>query len=90
MCQADHSSREVLMIVVCDCEASIIRSWPTTVSRDNLVGIAARNRMDCTGIKFRWRQDFPHLSRTVLGLTQPPVQRVPPVFPRGEAGGVWS
>jgi hypothetical protein len=34
---------------------------------------------DGSGIEFRWEQDFPHLSRPVLGPTQPPVKWVPGV-----------
>jgi len=30
--------------------------------------------LDGPGIESRWGQDFPHLSRPALWLTQPPVQ----------------
>ena len=38
------------------------------------VGIATGYRLDGPGIESRWGRDFPHLSRTALGLTRPPVQ----------------
>ena len=42
--------------------------------RGNVVSIATGYMPDGTGIEFRWRRDFPHLSRPALGTTQPPVQ----------------
>jgi hypothetical protein len=37
------------------------------VGRDSSVGIATPCGLDGTGIESRWRRDFPHLSRLVLG-----------------------
>jgi hypothetical protein len=37
------------------------------------VGIATGYRLDGPGIESRWVRGFPHLSRPVLGPTQPPV-----------------
>ena len=42
----------------------------------SVVGIATRYGLDGPGIESRWRRDFPHPSRPVLGPTQPPVQWV--------------
>jgi hypothetical protein len=40
------------------------------------VGIETGYGLDGPGIESRWGRDFPHLSRPVLGPTQPPVQWV--------------
>jgi len=43
----------------------------------SVVGIATRYGLKGPGIESWWGRDFPHLSRPVLGPTQPPVQWVP-------------
>jgi len=43
----------------------------------SVVGIATGYGLDGPGIESPWGRDFPHLSRPVLGPTQPPVQWVP-------------
>ena len=59
------------------------------VGRDSVVGIATRYGLDGPGIESRWGRDFPHLCRPALGLTQPPIQWVPGLFPAGKAAGAW-
>jgi hypothetical protein len=47
-----------------------------TVVRDSSVGIAIRYGLNGPGIESGWGRDFPQLSRTALGPTQPPIQWV--------------
>ena len=59
------------------------------VGRDSVVGVATRYGLDGPGIESWWGRYFPHLSRPVQGLTQPPVQWVLDLFPGGKAAGPW-
>ena len=52
-----------------------------TVGRDGVIGVAASYGLDGPGIESRWRRDFPNPPRPSVGLTQPPLQWVPDVFP---------
>ena len=47
------------------------------MGRDSAVGIAIRYGLDDPGIESQWGRDFPHLSRSSIEVTQPPVQWVP-------------
>jgi hypothetical protein len=48
-----------------------------SLGRNGVFCIATLYGLDGAGIEFRWRRDFPHLSRRALGLTQPPMLWVP-------------
>ena len=50
------------------------------------VGIATGYVLDYKGIESRWGRHFPHLSRPVLGPTQPPVQWVTGSLPGVKSG----
>jgi hypothetical protein len=51
-----------------------------TCGPGSVVGIDTGYGLDGPGIESRWGRDFSHLSRHVLGPTQPPVNRYR-VFP---------
>jgi hypothetical protein len=61
-------------------------SWQ---GRDSSVSIVTRYGLDGPRIESRWGRDFPHPSRRALGHTQPPIQGVLGLFPRGEVAGAW-
>jgi hypothetical protein len=46
------------------------------VCLDRAESIATHNGLNGSGIKSQWGLDFLHLSRLVLGPTQPPIQWV--------------
>jgi hypothetical protein len=59
------------------------------VGRESVVGIATRYGLYGPRIESRWGRDFSHLSRPVLGTTQPPIQWVPGLYRGCKAAGVW-
>jgi len=59
------------------------------MGRDRSVGIAAAYMLDGPRIEAWWGRDFSHLSRTVLGPTQPPIQWVPAVCRQRNTAGTW-
>jgi len=59
-----------------------------TTGRDSPVGKTTRYGLEGPGIESRWERDFLHPSRTALGSTQPPIQRVPGLV-GGKAAGAW-
>jgi hypothetical protein len=60
------------------------------VGQNSAVSIATRYGLDGLGIESRCGRDFPYPSRPALGPTQPPVQWVPGLFPRGKAARAWQ
>jgi hypothetical protein len=51
------------------------------------VGVATRYGLDGPGLESRGERDFLHLPRQAVGLTKPPIQFVPVLFPRSKVAG---
>ena len=68
-------------ISVSECFMKVIVSVMMGV--DSSVSIATCYGLDGSGIESRWRRDFPHSPTPAPGPTQPPVQWVGGLFPRG-------
>jgi hypothetical protein len=62
---------------------------PHFVDRDNVIGIATRFELDGPGIEIWWGRGFPHLSRTALMPTQPPVQWATFLFVGSKSAVSW-
>jgi len=72
--------------VSCDWRCAELHLW----GRDSAVGVATSYELEGPRIESWWGRDFTHPSRLALGYTQPPIQRVPGLFPGGKAAGAWS
>jgi hypothetical protein len=66
-----------------------IGNVPITCGPGSSVGTATGYRLDGLGIESWWGRDFPHLSRSALGPTQPPVQWVPGISLGKKGAGAW-
>ena len=62
---------------------SLIIGW------DSVVGIATHHGLDGPGIESRWGRDFLQPFRLVVGSTQPPIQWVMSLLPKGKAARAW-
>ena len=51
------------------------------MGRDSVVSIVTRYGLDGPGIESQRGRDFPHPSRPAMRPTQPPIQRIPGLFP---------
>ena len=57
------------------------------MDQESSVGIATRYGLEVPGIESQWERDFPQPSRPVLSSTQPPIQRIPGLFPGSKSAG---
>jgi hypothetical protein len=92
-CLISFTSEEYVYIHIADC-VDISYGLPLlpnyTIGRDSTIVITTRYGVGGPGIESRWGRDFPHPSRPALGLTPPPIQWVPGLFPVGKAAGACT
>lgn len=58
-------------------------------NRDSVVNKVPHYGLDSPEIESQWGQDFQHPTTQEMGPTQPPLQWILGLFPRGEAAGAW-
>jgi hypothetical protein len=87
LCLKDHKSIFLDLKSVMDI-SKFLPVYTASVDRDSSVGIATHYRLEVAGIETLWTRNFPHTSRTALGLIQPPIQEVTGLS-RGKADGTW-
>ena len=85
-CYRAHYASTVLF---CGADKAAFYTQYIYVGRDSSVSIATRYGLEGPGVESRWGRDFLHPFRPDLGPTQPPMQWVPGLFPRGKAAGAW-
>lgn len=79
------SPKRMLSKVVAVVEFSI----PHKDILDSVVGIVTWNWLDSQGLISRWGRDFLHPSKSAFRPTQPLLQWVTGLLPRGKASGMW-
>jgi len=64
----------ILMESIPFCRDILILAYTLQCGPGIVVGMTTGYALDGPGIESGWWRDFPHLSRSALGPTQPPVQ----------------
>jgi hypothetical protein len=73
--------KEMLQSIYPVCRHRLLFRYLPNSGPDSVAGIATGYGLDGPDIEYRFRRDYPHLSRPALGPIHPPGYRV---FPRGK------